>query len=235
MHMNIVSQPKIASVLELNRHQKRHSCHHKRHRAALYRAWCAAREVIAGTMTKQTAALRFATTPAYVGGMIIIVQSENDELLDDVLGHEVGLLEAAASVKTRAALLAAYRAAYKVDDTGAIVDLAWIMAGDPAVRAIFNPPADHDENVGGAKAPVAVSGVADAAVDVPAPETLLQQLHQLQLRLEKAAAELSAPMVQEEEEESVADLLAEARASGDIATFLKKNGLTTLGGVFKDS
>jgi hypothetical protein len=42
-------------------------------------------------------------------------------------------------------------------------------------------------------------------------------------------------VVDGEGEESVEDLIAEARISGDIASYLQKRGLTTLGDVFRES
>jgi hypothetical protein len=124
----------------------------------------------------------FASTPHYVAAAIVVLQAEDPHLVKRVLVGHVSLLAAAAQVKTRAKLLAAYRAATPKD-------LAVLRAIDSA--AVPDPAVDPDE---------------------------------------EAEAE-----AEEEEQEDVEDLLAEARVSGDIASYLQKRGFATLGDVFRET
>jgi hypothetical protein len=115
MKSYIASQTTPASG---NRHERRklaslarrakRSCHNKRHATAPQRAICAARLLLAGTIpTQQAAALMFALTAQDVAAASVVLQAEDPRLVERVLAGDICLLDAAAGVKQRAALLAA--------------------------------------------------------------------------------------------------------------------------------
>jgi hypothetical protein len=179
-----------ARSFPFNRHERRKrerlarpsSCHRKRHQAAAYRAICAAKFLLDGLdLTLQDAALMFASTPQYIAAAIVVLQAEDQQLLKRVLTGDISLLKAAADVKTRAALFAAYRAASRADRL-AVVDE--ILGSTPVPDQPAGPAVDGDAG---------------------------------------------------EDEESIEELLDAARISGDVASYLQKRGLTTLGDAVESS
>jgi hypothetical protein len=213
--------------------QARRSPHIARYRAAPERAYAAAR-VRLGLPILDTSlaalATKFATSPSYISAWETIIKADDDVLWIEVLSGKMCVLKAAAKLRERAEAPIIHEVMPEVVTPAAI-------APTPEVT---NTPAELGPTVSD-------NSEADQSVDPTLAElrTLIAEMQTLIVGMQTSIAALTTAFNPDEiaddvgdddgiGDDNVDDLLAAARASEDVAAFLKKNGLTTLGDVFKE-